>query len=88
LRYFSRTELLELPKDQDLPVFYWEFNNCFSNDLCGFSASERVKRRFAGRSESIEIVKRPTDWARLQSATGLQRFIRRHPSHPRAKAGF
>ena len=68
LRYFSDAELLELPKDQDLPVFCREFNNRFANDPCCFRASERLERRFVRRSESVEIDERLTDWPALLPA--------------------
>jgi hypothetical protein len=37
---FSQTALFEMAQNQDLPVFCREFNNCFANDLYGFSASQ------------------------------------------------
>ena len=68
LRYFLNTELLELSKDQDPPVFCRKFNNCFANDPCCFSASERLERRFAGSRESIEIGERLTGQTALRTA--------------------
>jgi hypothetical protein len=88
LRYFSRTELLKLPKDQDLPVYCREINNCFANDLCCFSASERLERRFAGRYESVEIVERLTEWPAPLPTIGLEYFIDGDTGHPRSKAGL
>jgi hypothetical protein len=68
LRYLFNAEVLELSKDQDPPVFCREFNNCFANDPCCFSASERLERRLAGSSESIEIGERLTGQPALPPA--------------------
>jgi hypothetical protein len=59
LRYFSQTELLKFPKVQDLLVLYREFTNRVANDLSCFGARESLKRRLAGRSESVGIAERP-----------------------------
>jgi hypothetical protein len=52
---FSRTELLEITKDQDLTVFCRESRYGTANRLCYFSASETPVRRFALRREGVEI---------------------------------
>jgi hypothetical protein len=88
MRYFLRTELLELAKDQDLFVYCWESRYSAAHRLSHFSPGKRLERRFVGRSESVEIAERLTDWPTLLPAMGLQCFIYGHTSHPRAKGGL
>jgi hypothetical protein len=60
-RYFSRAEMLELPKDQDLAVYRGEFCYSATNRLGHFNPGERLEWRFVGRSEGVEITERLTD---------------------------
>jgi hypothetical protein len=52
---FSRTELLEITKDEDLTILCRKSRYSAANRLCYFRASETLVRRFSARRKAVEI---------------------------------
>jgi hypothetical protein len=86
LRCFLYAELLKVTKDQNLPILCRKSNNGAANRVCGFSAGKRLMRRFAWRSERIEITVCLRPSRTVLPAIGLQNLIDGHTNHPRTKA--
>jgi hypothetical protein len=68
LSCLSRANLLEIAEDENLPILLRESGNGATNRFRCFSASKRLMRRFAGRSENVEIPECVTKWVTLLPA--------------------
>jgi hypothetical protein len=88
LSCFLSAKLLDVAKDQYLPVFGGKANDSAANQLCRFNAGDSMMRQFARRGKYVEIVGGLINRSTALTATVLERFVDGHPSHPCAEAGF
>jgi hypothetical protein len=88
LSCFLYAELLEVTKDQNLPILCRKSNNGAAYRVCGLSAGKRLMRRFARRSEGVEITLCLRPSPTVLPAIGLQYLVDGHTKHPRSKAGL